>query len=348
MFFFAGFESLQKSLVSSYYFSKENNLTSLYNYLGNYVPEHSKIFGMNAIFYPSKSFEIENIPASNNLFVTLDEIKNSSNKWAVLSFDSTATVFEGLLADQIILKKGFFNQDLLWKLYGEHYQSLAFNQLADYRIAQFIKPESQDPSFIVMKFPDFYITPEENNIATFNFDGPKNFEKWKEEFYPDNSYKIAFSNSEGIKGSGAIRIIEVLDKCRSNYYKISTELFEIKPNKWLTLTAMGKREFPLKTRQRNGFFRLDFYSKDNNYIKTYVTKPLSTLDQWEKLVLAGQSPRDSNFARISFVIDACIEYEGYLLDDVNVFSGENSNFNLKDYPYYYTPLPKQVFWTSPL
>jgi len=344
----AGFDSLQKSFINSYYFSKENSLTSLYEYLNNYVPEHSKIFGMNAIFYPSKSFEIENISSSNNLFVTLEEIKSSGNKWAVLGFDSTATLFEGLLNDQIILKKGFFNQDLLWRLYAEQYQSLAFNQLADFRVAQFVKPDSQDPSFIIIKFPEFYFAPEENNIITFNFDNSKDIEKLIEDFYPANSYKIVFKGLGGLNRSGAIQISEVRDNCNSNYYKISTDFFEVKPNKWLTLTAMGKRNSSLKIAQRNGFLRIDFFSKDKSHIKTYVTKPLSAHSQWEKLITAGQTPEKANFANVSFVIDSCMEHEDYLLDEIQVFLGDNPDFNLKDYPYYDIPLSRQVFWTSPL
>lgn len=343
-----GFSSFKNSLINSYYFSKENSLTSLYNYLGDYVPEHSKIFGMNAIFYPSKSFEIENISASYNLFVTLDEIKNSNNKWAVLGFDSTATVFEGLLADQIILKKGFFNQDLLWKLYGEHYQSLAFNQLADYRVAEFIKPESQDPQFIVVKFPEFYKAIEENNIASFKFDKKEDLNSWREEFYPANSYEVVFNSSEGITRSGTIQINADNKKCLSNYYKISSNPFKTESDRWITLTAIAKRKTLEEIKIRNGFFRIDFYDKDKQIIKTYLTKPLSKPGEWEKLVASGQSPKETTFAKVSFVIDACIEYESYLLDEVNVFSSQNPNFDLKDYPYYDKSLPRDVLWTPPL
>lgn len=348
LIFIAGFESLQKSFFNSYYFSKENSLTSVYNYMNANIPEQSRILGMNAIFYPSKDFTITNMPSNNNLFATLDEIKNSGSKWVVLGFDSTASVFEGLLANQDLLRGNFFNQDSLWELYSQHYQGLAFKQLADYRIAQFVKPDSQDPSFIIIKFPDFYFAPEENNIITFNFDNPEDIEKLSEDFYPANSYKITFKTSDGINRSGAVQISEILRKCRSDYYKISTDLTPIEPNKWITLTAFAKRDSSDTSKFRNGFLRIDLYSKDKSYIKTYVTKPLSTINQWELLVTAGQTPKDANFARISFVVDACIEYESYFLDEVKIFSGDNPAFNLKDYPYYDIPLSQQVFWTSPL
>lgn len=332
----AGYQSIYHSIISGFYLSKEQNMISLYRWMDNYLPEGSEILGPSGVFYPAgKNLSATKLTIEGNNITSLEEIYDKKFKWIILSW-IPADISENLLLNKDITRKVFFNKILFDDLAYNNYSSLIFNELSDYRIAEFAKPFTQDPPFMIISFPDFWKLTADHIVTKFDFNNSSTLEEWNYKYYVNNSYSYNFSPNKGIENSGAIDINQTTPHCTSIYVQLLSPKITIYPSKWYTLSVMGKRKAnQLYERIRNGFFRINFFDAKDNLIKTYVSKTLSASDFWQKLYASGMSPENSTYAEIVFQIDSCLENEQYTIDDVNLFEAEqNPNINLQLYPFY--------------
>ena len=236
-----------------------------------------------------------------------------------------ADTTENLLLAGDTAKNLFFNKELLDTLTSNFYNTLIFKEIADYRIAEFAKPLTQDPQFMIVKIPATWNLKKDKKIANFDFEGVNDIGNWKENYYPISSYVKSQIDKVGTKRSKAMSVKQNTPHCNSTFNNFSSPKIQIDPESWYTLSASAKRIANTTYKNtRSGFFRLDFYTEDNVLTKTYVTKPLSAVTDWQELNTAGASPQNAKYARVGFHIDTCLDIEEYLLDNVSLFTTENS------------------------
>lgn len=323
------YQMLQYDLISGINLAKEQNMISLYKWLDSNLPEGSKILGPSGVFYPAgRNFEAVKINTNGNNFLSMEEIREQGTPWIIVSA-MPAEITENLLLINDIAKKTFFDKNLIYELTSNFYSTLAFKELADYRVAQFAKSLTQDPPFMVAFFPYSWQLKKDTEVVRFGFDRSNEIAMWEKTFYPINSY-------ENSQSADSLVIKQVTPQCKSLFTKISSPKINIEPNNWYTLSALAKRNAnPIYKTTRSGFFRLDFYTKNQELVKTYITKPLSISSDWQKLYAAGMSQRDFNYVTITFQIDSCLENEEYLIDEVSLFSAkETPKIDKNKYPFY--------------
>lgn len=324
-----GYQSLKFSLVSGYYLSKEQNMISLYKWLDSNLPDGSKILGPSGIFYPAgRNFEATRLIIEGNNLLSMEEIQKQGVPWIIMS-STAADVTENLLLTNEITKQTFFNKTLLNELTSNFYNTLVFREISNYRVVEFAKPLTQDSPFMVIALPPFWQISRDIKIAEFSFKNKSEIDDWKSSYFPTSSYEHSYN-------SLSLLVTQTTPQCKSVFYKITSPKIVVKPNNWYTLSAIAKRKAnPTYKTTRNGFFRLDFYTSDDELIATYVTNPLTPIEKKQNLNAAGMSPKNSQYAKISFQIDSCLDAEDYTIDEVSLFvAKETPAIDKSEYPFY--------------
>lgn len=329
-----GYQHIKYSLISGYHLSKEQNMIGLYDWISENMAIGDKVLGSSGIFYPTGIVEGVKLDVNRNNLLSSDEAKKSKIPWLIMS-SIPAEITENLLLTNNLTRGLFFNSEKINELTSNHYNALIFNELADYRLVEFAKPLTQDPPFMVVKLPEEWSI--KNDTEVFSDDFKKDpTSSWEESYYPNKSYEFSHSPKAGKAGNGSISIRQSAPHCTSIFTKLSSTKIEVTPNKWYSISILAQRKAAeIYKNTRSGFFRLDFYSKDNKLLKTYVTKPLSASTAWQNLLGAGLSPESSKYARAVFSLDTCLDGEEYIIDKVQLFAAnDNPSIDWDKYKFY--------------
>jgi len=346
-----GYQSIHNSYSSSYYFSKPYNSNELQEWVLKNMPDGSNYFYYWAIPTPPGYKKINStfIHIGSDETKSLDELHQLKADYIAVGSDVNGTT-NGLywMNNNQVIKKVFFNENYLWEFLGDSYPSLVTQELGYYRVEEFAKPfwQALDPSFFIAKYPKFWGAEKDKLITSYNFSNPSILVKWKMFSYnPDSFYKYSLTSDTGLNNSPAIMIAPSSNKyCKIPFTKISSNSFRIEPQKWYILSGWGKRTVNLQYKNsKNGFIRLDFYSKDSELLKTYVSKQLTAQNGFQKLKAAGFSTHDSVYGKITIQLNNCQD-EQYVFDNLEIHSGKVAAVDKVIYPYFDQKLSKSFIW----
>lgn len=339
-----GYQSLKTSFLSSSFFSKTNNFTSLSDWVITEIPDNSILVKSWGVPFPSyKNVQLRDWSPLVESYMSLEELRDIGARWVIISSDS-GTYLSNLawFYNNVLIKEIFFDDTPLWNYLSNNYASLVTQELGSYRVKEFIKPpESLDPAYFVSRVPDFWEVKKGRVVASFIFE-----EKEKSKDFVFSSACYTQEQAEGL----ALRFTgeERTKQPRSSFLMSPT--FKVSGNRWYTLSGRASLASPSTPEHyKSGFWRLDFYSKTDQILKTYVSRQLSKVDGTQELNAAGMAPRGAVYAKASFQIDECKEAESHTLHAVQVFeSGEVADVLVKDYPYFYQRLSRTFIWQPPL
>ncbi|MDO8657395.1 MAG: phospholipid carrier-dependent glycosyltransferase [Candidatus Levybacteria bacterium] len=321
-----GLPSLKNSLISSYYSSKPPNSYVFANWQEENIPKDSK------------SILID--PAREE-YLTIQDLKEREISWGIIDSNWNIILNDKWTKNNDIIKKTFFNEDLFWKTLNNTYLSLATQELGDYRVKEIVKPFWQplDFAFFIIKVPKFWNIYKDTFIKRYDFAKNSTLKDWSINSFLSSKPNIKLSLNK--QDSFGIKI--TAEECTLQS-QILSEKIPVSENKWYTVSGLAKRKNHPTRNTRDGFLRLDFYSKENKNIKTYVSKQVNKTT-WEEIISSGISPAHSKYARISFQIDNCFIKEEYYLGQVEFFtSGKSTKIDKSVYPYYGKAIPKNFIW----
>jgi len=104
----------------------------------------------------------------------------------------------------------------------------------------------------------------------------------------------------------------------------------------------------LKTPQGDGFLRMDFYSSDTTWLKTYVSQQLTDTAEWQKLHVTGIAPEKTAYATMSFQLDSFYQDVSFMLDDIRVISYPVPSIDTSEYPFYGSTFSDNFMWQMQL
>jgi len=310
-----GFSSMKNSYLSSYYFSKPRNQDVLMEWLDTHLPDKVLVVNTLATKLPS-SKPLSNLywrPIASN-YLSMYDLKKNNVDWVIISSDSTNYINESIWrSDSFWVKQAIKDDTKLFHFLKDNYFNLLIKEFGYYRAEQFKKPywQALDPAYFVTKIPKFWKPIFENLIGEYNF---------------NNSQHLICSE------------------------KISSPQFDVKPNKWYTLTGkVYKTNISSEAEYKNGFYRMDVFSKENELLKTYVTQQMKQIAGTQELVAAGFTPIESSYIVISFQTDGCNYPEKYFPNEIKLFESNNIiEIDPKEYPYFNIDLTKTFIWMPPL
>ena len=332
------YSQLKNSIILSYNFAQTNNYKHLEEWILKSLPDNSNAVKSWGTPFPGrKQVNLTDWDLYSTSYQSLSELSDMKVDWLILSSESGIYInhFLNLSESQWILKKAFFNENVLWKFLEDNYVSLLTRELASYRVKEFIKPfESLDPSFVVIKIP--YFDETDLKLVSSLPQGPQinsecfNIKKTNESILQIKALK---NNPRGLQPSQII-LGKLLVK-ENKLYKVTGE----------AMLNSKVQAF------RSKFLRIDFLSGKGEVLKTIVSSQLKGIKSWENISALGISPQGSVYAKISFQLDECRKNENdvYLLKNVQIFeSNKNQEIDTSIYPYYNQQLSKSFIWLPPL
>lgn len=356
--FLIGLPSLKNSFILSSSLSKVQNQELLLEWIVDNIPNDATLahtWGAPVPSYkPAKTINWSPWPSG---FMSLEELRDAGVGWVAVSSEATTFANTALwTSHNEIVKPAFADKDFLTNLFLSNYAGLVVWELGNYRVKEFVKPfwQSSDVSFFVAKLPTAWGMKKGKTLAAFDFEDNAQKNIWEESsFLKEKRYHSIIAAGGGINRSKALGLSQAVS-CEAPVYAIpalimvSSPAFTVIPDKWYALSGVGLREAsPKYSEFKNGFMRLDFYSKDNKTLKTYVTKQLVAENDWQTLNAMGVAPKNASYGKIAMQIDYCNEGERYYFDQLEVFVLEQS-IQKQDYPFFDVPLPKNFSWLPPL
>lgn len=354
-----GFSSLKNSFLSSYYFSKPRNQELLLDWAVKKLPDNTNIAKTWGVPFPSyKKVEtlIDWSPVAES-YMSIEELKELKIGWVMVSSDS-GTYISNLawVYRNDLIKKMFLDEQLLWDYLDNNYPNLLTQEIGYYRIREFTKGRgSLDPEFFVSEIPAFWEIKKDNLVTSYKFDKEVALYDYS---LSSSCYELGQTDKTDEYGYLGLNLRPSrTEAVRADSYpsQLFLATFQASENKWYTVSGKAVLKASLApTDYRSGFLRLDFYSKDNQKLKTYVSRQLSKSNSLQDLNAAGMAPAGAILARVAFQSDTCQYEESYLLHSIEVFESKNI-FGSEDlevitdrYPYFYKDLPKIFIWQPPL
>lgn len=353
-----GYQSLSLSLLSSYYFSTPHSSEALQEWVLKEMPENSNYVYFWGTPTPPAKKGINStwIPVNENNYPAMENLYEMEVDYIAIGTDSGSAI-NGLhwIDNNYVVNKVIYNENFLWKYIDDSYASLITEEIGSYRIKEFTKPwPSLDPSFFIAKFPKFWNFKKGENVYTYNFERMEDIDQWT--LKSDNPlpyFSISRSENSGFGNSPALLITtgNALN-CSIPFIKIQSKPIQIEALKFYTLSGWGMRKIVSNKEKNNGFLRLDFYSKSDGLLKSYVSKQLNSTNELQNLNVAGTAPINSEFVQITIQINNCInkkhnfnQKEQFVFDKLELTTVKNGpQIDLSEYPYFNTKLGKMFIW----
>lgn len=354
-----GFPSLKDSFLSSYYFSQTRNQKLLLDWTVEKLPDNANIAKTWGVPFPSyKKVEtlIDWSPRPES-YMSLEELRDLNIGWVMISSDSDTYISNlAWIYRNNLIRNIFLDDQLLWDYLDNNYSSLVTQEIGGYRVKEFKKGgHSLDPAFFVSEVPTFWGVKKNESISTYKFKGDTELDDLS---LSSNCYELGQTDKTDEYGYVGLNLKPSRTKeVRLDFYPSQLVLttFHSSENKWYTVSGKGVLKAPLApANYKSGFLRLDFYSKDNQKLKTYVSRQLSESSNLQDLNAAGIAPVGAILAKVSFQSDTCQYDESYLLHSIEVFESksilesENLEAITDRYPYFYKSLPRSFIWQPPL
>ena len=338
--------SLKNSLLLSYYSSKPQNAWLLNQWLEKNLQNNSYVAGTWGVFFPGeRNYRYKEMRQIANKFISLQELQKEKIELAFVTAGIPTNMNDDLSLDNKLMSSIFFNNSLFWDFMKNNYISLTMQELGDYRIVQYSKPSWQtlEPSIMIVKIPKFFNPSKKKVVVSYDFEGENQSKDWStSSFMSSKTLSYSISPGEGLDGSAAA-LLKIPEGCYQA--KLTSRPFSVEKNRWYALKGEAFR--PVPDVYKDGFLRLDFYSKDKKRLKTYVSAALDEAEnnKWENLEASGIAPLSSAYGSISFQVDIC-NGATYKLDNIKLtVSDDVPTLGRREYPYYGTEIPERFIWS---
>lgn len=343
--------SVKNSYLTSLYFSQPQNQVVSLKWLEDNLPRDSTV-AASGVFLPlAKNIkEVDISPVGASALASIGQLKENKIEWVAVSSHYTSLVNSQYWISSGLVQNTFFDDNLFWEMINNTYTSLELNEVGAYRVKEFLKPfwQSPDRAVFIAKVPKSWQIKKDRLILEYNFDRPSDRKAFSKSSLVNVKLKnILFSEKAGYPNLTSL-LLDTVD-CGVGARAFSNN-FTVEKDKWYSIVGFAKRMHgPSYNGQHSGFFRLDFYSKDDKRIRTYVTGLIDSDENWQELSAAGFAPRDAKYGTISFQIDNCFPGEEYFVNNLKIFVSDSmSPVNTKEYPYYGKQIPKNFLWLPEL
>lgn len=333
-------ESIINTVVASYSYHKPTSLSCTGNWVMNNLPEKSKI----GILPP----------------VPIDILNSKKTDWVYFNQRTDFTLpelQEKNIQYVIINQRKYSNYFIRWVMQGTRYwdmpttvfdnmlPGLTIRELKNNIIYQCVKPwQTPDDNLIIMKVPASIKDLASERISTSKKIQLPKFSDWN--IFPRNSSKLEYvvSTGENCYSKKCLQIVATKDgpydfvQGFANYGtplffppRIESPRISVQSGNIYQFKVLIKPQKPIPKDLRDGFFRMDFYTSNEDYIErksysVFVSKRVMG-DSWQEISLVGIAPPNGKFLTISFQT----EYfeDSFLIDTFDLYQNDG---DAKDMP----------------
>lgn len=225
------------------------------------------------------------------------------------------------------------------------FHGLSIEETIRYQVHSETKPwQAPDANLILAKIPNWRDTLS-NQIKSFNFN--KDLDGWKiisERF--DTLPDFTFDSNMGGASYGSIMLLPAGYKYP--FFRISSPAIEVKEGYLYRITGKIKTEIELKPKERDGFYRVDFYKSLDDVYGVGMTSSVSSRiygkSSWTEKQIIDIAPKGAKFLTVSFQVSSASQTKMWI-DDVLIFEsyGEVTDIT-KEQPYNIRPIDLDIIY----
>lgn len=252
------------------------------------------------------------------LIYSLQELKQEKADYALIGLDMVGASTGWWMGRMNSLGFNFWLEKN--KILRNQFVPLAVNELTQNTVFAGVKRwQAPDNNYVFVKIPK----PTSNivkQIKQYSFDQEDESSGWQYTITGLNR-SVEYDKIEGHLSKGAIIFTPV--KNPFDIYRTESPFFEVEGEKKYRVEGWIKSSINLEKNQREGFLRIDYYSKipdhyDEKTIGDTVNISARYFGQnWIKLEAEGISPSQARFATIGFQVSSHTAPK-FWLDDINI------------------------------
>lgn len=204
------------------------------------------------------------------------------------------------------------------------FHGVAAEELFRYQIHTSTKPwQSPDTHFVIVKVPKWPVA-EMKKIKSFSFDENQGDWTIRNIWLDLEKDRYQFDSKVGKNQVGSIAFVP--GKVRFPAVRISSPIIPIKSGHFYKVSSYIKTDKELKSKERDGFIRIDFYDDVYDLEKTGVTSSVSSrvygTNDWVLKEVMDRAPDSAKYMTISFQMYANLVTTIWL-DDVIVMESKD-------------------------
>lgn len=310
------YESINNSIVSTYYFSKPWGFKEANAWAKVNIPEKATVVSHPWDNYP-RDKDLKIIPFEISETFSLAEMREEDAQYGFLNMDWLA------LGSYWWMNRSTKESLEFWEkpnnLLSNTYSSIVAQELASFSVAKFVKPwQAPDMNFLIVKIPKI-LEFEKKEILNFSFNNEIEFSTWKTVTFNDDGKTIIFDNQVG-KEEGSLKIVQGIPKYPT--FMAKSPSIKIKMGKAYFIEGWIKSSNVISKKDRDGFLRVDFYNSEPEFnledrsIYGSVSSRIYGEPIWHKVEIVTFPPDGVKFMTIGAQAN---NYNEFWFDDIKVY-----------------------------
>lgn len=332
--------SIVNTVVAAYNYHQPVSLSCASNWVNSNLAEKSKVG-----IYPPSPMDALNSKKTDWVYFnqrtdfTLPELQEKNIQYVIINQSRYSNYFIRWVM------QGTRYWDMPTSIFDNMLPGLVIKELKNNIVYQCVKPwPVPDDNLIVIKVPakvmDFI---SEKTLTHRKIQLPK-FSDWN--IFPKDFSKLGYKVSIGENCYSNTCVQVTATKAgpydfAAGFANYGTPLFfppriespriSVQSGNIYQFEAMVKPQKPIPKTLRDGFFRMDFYASNKDYIEresssVFVSKRVMG-DNWQQISLEGIAPRNGKFLTVSFQTEYFAD--AYLVDTIDFY---HNDMPVKDIP----------------
>lgn len=322
--------SIINTVVVAYHYHQPTSLTCASDWILRNLPEKSKVG-----IYPPAPMDALNAKKTDWVYFdqktdfTLAELQEKNIQYVIINLSRYSNYFIRWVM------QGARYWDMPTTIFDNVLPGLVMRELKNNIVHQCVKPwPVPDDNVIVIKVPEKIMDLVSERMLTYKKIQLPKFSDWN--IFPSNFSQLGYMVSTGEHCHSSICLQVAATKAGhydfvSGYTNYGTPLFfpprlessqiPARPGSIYQFSAWVKPQKPIPIDQRDGFFRMDFYTSNEGYRErksssVFVSHRVTGGD-WQQISLEGITPSNGKFLTVSFQT----EYfeDSYLIDTIDLY-----------------------------
>lgn len=331
-------ESITNTVIASYNYHQPSTLSCATDWVNNNLAEKSKVG-----IFPPVPIDALNGKKTNWVYFnertdfTLPELQEKNIQYVIINQAKYSTYFIRWVM------QGTRYWDIPVAVFDNMLPGLVIRQLKNHIVYQCVKPwQAPDDNLIVIKVPAKILDLVDKQSLTQKIIQLSKFSDWN--IFPKNSSQLGYklSAGENCLSSSCVQVSTTKNgpydfvTSFANYGtpllfppRIESPRISVQHGNIYQFRVWVKPQKPIPEDLRDGFFRMDFYTSEKDYMErkssfVFLSKRIMG-DDWQQISLEGIVPSNEKFLTISFQTEYLDDL--YLIDNFELFQ---SDWDVKD------------------
>lgn len=318
---------LKNVLIHDYYYTKPWVYDEFLEKSQIFLPDQF-IIASHPFHRISKTKDFKRIDFEVANLYSFSEFREKGAQYAIVNMDIAGNPFYAWMSKPFPESLSYWSKPV--DKLNNTFWGIAINEMMGYVLTSTYKPwQAPDAAMFLIKIPYLDKDLSFHKIRIFNFDSGQGWSTLGREDGPLGVYQ--FDKSIGRDQPGSLAYFPAITKLGT--LRFTSPLISVKPGYIYKINGFIKADKDVSEMTRNGFLRIDFYSRITNPETVGEKVAVSSRyfgQDWKDLSMFAEAPLGATNMRVSFQIADQASYRLWL-DDLSVEESDSVQFDNTPY-----------------